>query len=147
MEIVKNALSSDIDEREFRKLNIRGDIVSMKRYVQEPAGHITLEDFPAGCTHEVNYYFDEVHIALKGNVNVEYYLPPLQQTKGESVIEPGDVYLMYRGERVIFKVSREGAYRHLCIIMPAPPLPGGEQLIAETYYAYQGRKAEKRGAK
>jgi hypothetical protein len=143
MEIVKNGLSPDIDEQEFKKLDIRGDIVSMKRFVQEPAGHITLEDFPAGCTHEVNYFFTEVHIALKGKVNVEYYLPPLQQTKCEAEIEPGDVYLMYRGERVIFKVSPEGPYRHLCIIMPAPPLPGGEQLIAEQYYAYQGRKVKK----
>ena len=144
MEIAKYAMGKELNESEFKKFTVKGVPLAMKRFVQEPAGHITLEDFLPGTTFEWTFWHDEVHIVVKGKAEVEFYQPPLFQEKGTAVIEEGDAYLMHRGENIIFKVISEEPYRHLCVIMPAVPLAGNEQLIRGTYYAHTGRTLEEK---
>lgn len=146
MDIARNCMNKDLKEQDFTKFMAKGNPLLIKRFVQEPAGHITLEDFPAGSTVEWTYWHDEVHVVVKGKAQVEYYLPPLFQDKGQAVLQEGDAYLMHRGECVVFKVLGDQPFRHLCVIMPAVPMVGNEQMVREIYYAHTGRKLEKKPA-
>lgn len=144
MEIAKHCMDKELAESEFRKFVVKGVPVTMKRFVQEPAGHITLEDFLPGTTFEWTFWHDEVHIVVSGKAEVEFYQPPLFQEKGTTVMEEGDAYLIHRGEMLVFKVLSGEPYRHLCVMMPAVPLAGNEQLTRESYYAYMGRELPKK---
>ena len=144
MEIAKNAMNKEMKGNEFKNFTVKGMTLLLKRFVQEPAGHITLEDFLPASTVEWTYWHDEVHIVVKGKAKIECYQPPLFQEKAEAVLEEGDAYLMHRGEYIIFKVISDEPFRHLCIIMPAVPVPGSHQLIRDTYYAHTGRRLEKK---
>jgi hypothetical protein len=44
---------------------VQGDLF-MKRFVREPSGHITMEDFALGVTISWNFWHEEVHYIVKG---------------------------------------------------------------------------------
>jgi uncharacterized cupin superfamily protein len=111
---------------------IQGDLF-MKRLVREPAGHITMEDFAPGVTISWYFWHEEVHYIVKGKAEMIFSKPPLHQKQDTITIEAGDVYLIHRGEYITWKVEPKDPLRHLCIIMPAPYIPTGEQLVAEIY--------------
>lgn len=111
---------------------VQGDLF-MKRLVRQPAGHITMEDFAPGVTVSWNFWHEEVHYIVKGKAEMTYSVPPLHQKRETITIEAGDIYLIHRGDYITWKVAPGDPYRHLCIIMPAPYNPSGEQLVAEIY--------------
>ena len=111
---------------------VQGDLF-MKRLVREPAGHITMEDFAPGTTISWNFWHEEVHYIVKGKAEMTFSEPPLHQKQQTITTQAGDIYLIRRGEYVTWKIESGEPYRHLCIIMPAPYNPSGEQLVAEIY--------------
>ena len=111
---------------------VQGDLF-MKRFVREPAGHITMEDFAPGVTISWSFWHEEVHYIIKGKAEMTFSEPPLHQNRQTITVEAGDIYLIRRGEYVTWKIGPKEPYRHLCIIMPAPYNPSGEQLVAEIY--------------
>lgn len=106
----------------------------MKRLVREPAGHITMEDWAPGATIAPwGFWHEEVHLIVKGKAEMTYSEPPLHRENKTVTIEAGDIYLIRRGDRVSWKIDPKEPCRHLCILLPAPYRPGGEQLVAEIY--------------
>ena len=115
MDVAENVINKEL---ELGKFDLRGILLGRKPFVREPDGHITLLDmFPSTV---LNYTFskDEVHIVVKGKAEVEFYLPPLYQEKGRLVAEEGDLYLIYQGEDLTFRIISDETYRVLAMTMP-----------------------------
>lgn len=91
--------------------------------IDEPACQVNFEDFYAGKDIPWTLFHDEVQVVLKGRAEIEYWLPPLFTEHGKFVAEPGSVYLMPRGCRVVWRVLGEEPFRHLCITYPNPGYP------------------------
>lgn len=91
--------------------------------IDEPACQVNFEDFYKGPDIVWSLFHDEVQVVLKGRAEIEYWLPPLMIEHGKVVAEPGSVYLLPRGCRVIWRVLSEEPFRHLCITYPNPSYP------------------------
>jgi quercetin dioxygenase-like cupin family protein len=123
----------DITDKDLTKVKTVVGPLHMKRLIKEPACNMVIEDFEAGQEITWWYWHDEVHYVIQGKAEVTYSLPGLHQKEEKATIEEGDAYLLYRGERVTFRVTSETPYRHFCVVMPAIPLPSGDHLIQEHY--------------
>ena len=60
-----------------------------------------------------------------------FSMPPFHQNEETAVTELGDLYMAYRGERITCKVISDEPYRHMCISVPAVPLPSGDHLVLD----------------
>lgn len=129
MKLVKKV--GEVDPKEMKEIKTLGGRLWIKRCFREPAGHITVEDFAPGDTFTWAFWHDEVHYIAKGSAELTYSMPPFHQKEEKAVVETGDCYMIYKGERITFKVTSKEPYRHVCFIMPAVPLPSGDQLILE----------------
>jgi hypothetical protein len=91
--------------------------------IDEPACQVNYEDFYKGHDIVWTLFHDEVQVVQKGRAEIEYWLPPLMLETGKVVAEPGSVYLLPRGCRVIWRVLSDEPFRHLCITYPNPGYP------------------------
>jgi len=91
--------------------------------IDEPSVQINFEDFLPGPDIEWSLFHDEVQYVTSGRAQIEYWLPPLMQEHGKVIAEPGCVYLLPRGCRVIWHVLDDEPFRHLCICFPNPGYP------------------------
>lgn len=91
--------------------------------IDEPACQVNFEDFYKGPDIVWSLFHDEVQVVLKGRAEIEYWLPPLMVEHGRVIAEPGSVYLLPRGCRVIWRVLSDEPFRHLCITYPNPSYP------------------------
>jgi len=123
----------DVPDKELTKIETVVGPLHMKRLIKEPACNMVIEDFEPG--QEITWWFwhDEIHYIIKGKAEVTYSLPGLHLKKERATIEAGDAYLIYRGERITWKVVSKEPYRKFCVVMPAIPLPSGDHLIQEHY--------------
>jgi len=129
MKIIKNV--AEVNEKDFNEIQTIGGKLWIKRCFREPAGHISVEDFAPGDVFTWSFWHDEVHYITKGKAEMTFSMPPFHQKEETAVAEAGDIYMIYRGERITFKVISDEPYRHVCIIMPAVPLPSGDHLILD----------------
>ena len=91
--------------------------------IDEPACQVNFEDFYKGPDITWSLFHDEVQVVLKGRAEIEYWLPPLMAEHGKVVAEPGAIYLLPRGCRVVWRVLSDEPFRHLCITYPNPSYP------------------------
>lgn len=91
--------------------------------IDEPACQINYEDFVRGTDIAWTLAHDEVQVVVSGRAEIEYHLPPLMLETGKVVAEPGAVYLLPRGCRVVWRVLSDEPFRHLCITYPNPGYP------------------------
>lgn len=132
----------EIDEKDLVKIETVNGVLWIKRCFREPAGNIAVEDFSPGQALRWSYWHDEVHYIIKGKAEITFSMPPFHQTEEKIVAEAGDAYMIYKGESLTFKVISEEPFRHLCIIMPAIPIPSGDHLVLDQMKksAYPGEK-------
>lgn len=121
----------EVDEKELKEIKTIGGRLWIKRCFREPAGHISIEDFAPGDTFSWGYWHDEVHYIVKGKAELTYSMPPFHEKEEKAVVEAGDAYMIYKGEHITFKILSKEPFRHMCIIMPAVPLPSGDHLILD----------------
>lgn len=127
----------EVDDNEMKTIKtVRGNLY-MKRLIREPAGHVTVEDFASGDTVTWSFHHTEIHYVIKGKAEVKYSMPPLHLKEESTTVEKGDIYMIYSGEQITWKVISDEPYRHLCIIMPAIPVPSGDHLVEEHYAKFQ----------
>jgi hypothetical protein len=79
---------------------------------------------------------------LQGEAEITYSMPPFHHNVEKSYAKAGDAYLIYRGERVTFKIISNVPYRYISYVQPAPPIPSGEQLIDSLYEEFNNRLFE-----
>jgi hypothetical protein len=91
--------------------------------INEPACQINYEDFTKGTDIVWTLAHDEVQYVVSGRAEIEYHLPPLMLETGKVTAEPGCVYLLPRGCRVVWRVLSDEPFRHLCITYPNPGYP------------------------
>lgn len=91
--------------------------------IDEPAVQINLEDFYKGKDIPWTLSHDEVHFVLSGECEVEYHLPPLMIETGKVTVKAGSTYYMPRGCRVVWRVTSDEPFRHLCVCFPNPGYP------------------------
>jgi hypothetical protein len=91
--------------------------------IDEPACQVNCEDFYRGPEIVWTLFHDEVQVVQRGRAEIEYWLPPLMLETGKVIAEPGSVYLLPRGCRVIWRVLSDEPFRHLCITYPNPGYP------------------------
>ena len=93
--------------------------------IDEPCAQVNWEVFYPGMSISYSLYHDELQYVTSGRCEIEYFLPPMFAETGKVVAEPGSIYLMPRGARVIWTVLGDEPFRHLCICVPNPgyPLP------------------------
>jgi len=131
---------SKIKGEEYKEVNSvlskKAGKIRIRRLIREPEGHITLEDFFPGDVISMGFWHAECHYALEGKVKITYSVPPLHQKTFEVVVEAGDAILYERGDQVTWEVLGNEPYRHICFIMPAVPLPTGDQLVNKIYKEY-----------
>lgn len=135
MRLCKNAYNSG--DAEFRKVETTLGNIYMHRLLREPAGHLTLEEFRPGEKMMWPFWHDEVHIVVSGRAELSVSSPPALKTVEKFVCEPGDAYLIYRGDLISFEVLSDEPYRHLCVIMPAIPVPSGDHLVQDHLEAIE----------
>ena len=91
--------------------------------INEPACQINYEDFYKGPDIVWTLAHDEVQYVVSGRAEIEYHLPPLMIETGKVIAEPGCVYLLPRGCRVVWRVLSDEPFRHLCVTYPNPGYP------------------------
>jgi len=121
----------EVDEKDLVKIATINGVLWIKRYFREPAGNIAVEDFGSGQTFKWSYWHDEVHYIIKGKAEITFSMPPFHEKEEKVIAETGDAYMIYKGESLTFKVISSEPYRHLCIIMPAIPIPSGDHLVLD----------------
>jgi quercetin dioxygenase-like cupin family protein len=123
----------DVSDDDLTRIDTVAGPLYMKRFIKEPACNMVIEDFKPG--QEITWWFwhDEIHYIITGKAEVTYSLPGLHLKSERATIEAGDAYLIYRGERITWKVISKEPYRKFCVVMPAIPLPSGDHLIQEHY--------------
>ena len=97
--------------------------------IDEPACQINYEDFYKGKDIVWTLAHDEVQYVVSGRAEIQYHLPPLMIDSGVVIAEPGCVYYLPRGCRVVWRVPSGGGPRHLWVNHPQPrdPLEGGRR--------------------
>ena len=102
--------------------------------IDEPSVQINYEDFLPGPEIPWSLFHDEVQYVVSGSAEIEYWLPPLMQETGKVVAEPGCIYLLPRGCRVIWRVLGDEPFRHLCVCFPNPgyPIAKARSMAAEA---------------
>lgn len=136
MRIVKKV--NEVDEKQLTRVDSVSGTFYLKRMVREPAGIITVEDFAPGDTVSWYFWYSEVHYITKGRAEMTYSQPPYHIKQETTVVEEGDTYLIYPGDRITWKIISKEPLRHLCFLMPAPSIPTGEHLILEHFEKYKG---------
>ncbi|HYC02170.1 MAG TPA: hypothetical protein VED40_02700 [Azospirillaceae bacterium] len=108
--------------------------------IDEPACQINFEDFYPGQDIVWTLAHDEVQYVTSGRAEIEYHLPPLMLETAKVIAEPGSVYLMPRGCRVVWRVLGDQPFRHLCITYPNPhyPIPVAPSVMALREKAGKG---------
>lgn len=91
--------------------------------IDEPAVQVNFEDFYKGQDIVWTMWHDEIHYVTEGRAEITYHLPPLMQETGEVLAEPGCIYLLPRGARIVCRVLSDEPFRHLCICFPNPGYP------------------------
>ncbi len=91
--------------------------------IDEPGVQVNYEDFTKGQDIVWTLSHDEVQYVVSGRAEIEYHNPPLMQESGKVIAEPGSIYLMPRGCRVVWRVLSDEPFRHLCICTPNPSYP------------------------
>ena len=91
--------------------------------IDEPACQINYEDFYKGKDIVWTLAHDEVQYVVSGRAEIQYHLPPLMIDSGVVIAEPGCVYYLPRGCRVVWRVLSDEPLRHLCITYPNPGYP------------------------
>lgn len=91
--------------------------------IDEPACQINYEDFYKGPDITWSMFHDEVQVVVSGRCEIEYWLPPLMLEHGKAIAEPGSIYYLPRGCRVLWRVLSDEPFRHLCITYPNPGYP------------------------
>lgn len=129
MRLCKNAYNKG--EIDFRKVETSVGNLYIHRLVREPAGHLTIEEFRPGEEVMWGFWHHEVHVVISGRAELKVSSPPVLKNTDTFTTEAGDAYLIHRGDLVRFKVISDEPYRHLCVIMPAIPVPSGDHLVAE----------------
>lgn len=112
-----------VDGSQFRAVNVG---------IDEPAVQVNFEDFLPGPEIPWTLFHDELQYVTSGRAEIEYWLPPLMQEHGKVVAEPGCIYLMPRGCRVVWRVLGDKPFRHLCICFPNPCYPIATARSAQT---------------
>ena len=134
------AVLDDAGEMEFG-----GPVVGEKErfrvqfLVNDRAGTIAIEDFPAGRETRWAFWHDEVHFILEGEAEISYTLPPNHGKVVTRTARKGNTYLILNGTRATFRVTSEAPYLHACVIMPQYHLD--KWLLREEY----GDPAEETG--
>jgi hypothetical protein len=82
----------------------------------------------------LNYFLNEDYIITYANRTKELLAP----YNCKAIVEEGDIYSIYTGDRITWKVISKGPFRHLCSLMPVPAIPKGEHLILEHFQNYRG---------
>lgn len=102
--------------------------------IDEPAVQVNFEDFLPGPDIPWTLFHDEIQYVTSGRAQITYWLPPLMQETGEVVAEPGCIYLLPRGCRVVWRVLGDEPFRHLCICVPNPgyPIPAARSMQARA---------------
>ena len=103
-----------VDGSQFRAVNVG---------IDEPAVQVNFEDFLPGPEIPWTLYHDELQYVTSGRAEIQWWLPPLMQETGKVIAEPGCLYLLPRGCRVIWRVLGDEPFRHLCICFPNPGYP------------------------
>ncbi len=91
--------------------------------IDEPSTQINYEDFVKGQDIAWSMPHDEVQVVVSGRAEIEYHLPPLMLESGKVIAEPGSVYLLPQGARIVWRVLSDEPFRHLCICYPNPGYP------------------------
>lgn len=91
--------------------------------IDEPTTQINYEDFYQGQPITWSMPHDEVQYVISGRAEITFHLPPLMQESGKVVAEPGCVYLLPQGARIVWNVLSDEPFRHLCICYPNPGYP------------------------
>ena len=118
----------EVDEKDMaNRRKYSGGLLAEFSFIsklEDPGCIVQVEDFPSGTvTARLGYKFEgEVHIVISGKAEIEYATTfgYGDWKKKRFIAEPGDAYLIDRGDQVSFKVLGEETYRHLNILMPAP---------------------------
>lgn len=103
-----------VEGSQFRAVNVG---------IDEPCVQVNFEDFMPGVEIPWTLFHDEVQYVTSGRAEIEYWLPPLMQEHGVVTAEPGCIYIMPRGCRVIWRVLGDEPFRHLCVCFPNPGYP------------------------
>jgi len=129
-----------VKEEEYKEVNTvlskKVGKIKIRRLIREPEGHISLEYFLPCDVISMGFWHAECHYVLGGKAKITYSVPPLHQRTFEVVVETGDAILYERGDQVTWEVLGNEPYCHICFIMPAVPLPTGDQLVAKVYKEY-----------
>ena len=136
MRIIKKV--NKIDEAQLNRVETLSGTFYMNRVIREPAGIMTVEDFPSGETVSWYFWYSEFHYITMGKAEMTYSQPPFHTKQETTSVEEGDTYLIYAGDRITWKVISKEPFRHLCFLLPAPPIPTGEHLIKEHFDKYKG---------
>jgi quercetin dioxygenase-like cupin family protein len=91
--------------------------------IDEPACQVNYEDFYKGRDITWSMPHDEVQYVVSGRAEIEYHLPPLMLETGKAIAEPGSIYLLPQGARIVWRVLSDEPFRHLCICYPNPGYP------------------------
>ncbi|MFL2770637.1 MAG: cupin domain-containing protein [Rhodospirillaceae bacterium] len=91
--------------------------------IDEPTTQVNYEDFYKGMDIAWSMPHDEVQVVVSGRAEIEYHLPPLMLESGKAIAEPGSVYLLPQGARIVWRVLSDEPFRHLCICYPNPGYP------------------------
>jgi len=80
---------------------------------------VAFEEFNAGDTVRFSPNRTIVAIVQQGTARITYTLPGTHHTEvKEMTVEKGDVYVIPSGAYLEWKIPRDGAYRHLVILVP-----------------------------
>jgi hypothetical protein len=98
--------------------------------IDEPTTQVNYEDFYKGMDIAWSMPHDEVQVVVSGRAEIEYHLPPLMLESGKAIAEPGSVYLLPQGARIVWRVLSDEPFRHLCICYPNPgyPIPKADSI-------------------
>ena len=91
--------------------------------IDEPGVQINYEDFVKGDDIVWTVAHDEVQYVVSGEAEITYHLPPLMLESGTVTAKAGSVYLIPRGCRIVWRVTSDEPFRHLCICFPNPGYP------------------------
>lgn len=99
--------------------------------INQPNCQVIVEDFMPGSEFTWVFAHDEFQVALRGEIELEVWLPPLYSESVKTRVRAGDVYTYPVGARKRVKVLGDTPYRHLCICPPSPdyPFPDYAELV------------------
>ena len=116
---------ADLDEAQLRPFPlIQGALYkAVNCGIKQPACQINFEDFVKGPDIVWVMPHDEVHVVTKGTAEITYHLPPLMRETGTVTAKPGSVCFLPRASRIVWRVTSDEPFRHLCICFPDPDYP------------------------